>query len=98
MSQGSRPAVPDNTAVIDDLLEFDGGFLPAPCPEISIAANVRGIKTVGIDGKQHPSKFDRRHTLRVIQDVSWVFSAYRQLRPNRAQPKRLHLCIQGEPT
>src|SRR5215471_16355745 len=97
MSQGTRPAAPDQSAVIDNLLEFGGGFLALPYREISIAANVGGIETRGIDRRQHPPIFDWRDTLRVMQNVSLVVSPNRQLCANSAQPKRLHLGIEPKP-
>src|SRR5215831_10791303 len=51
MRQRPRPTVPDQAAVIENLLELCGGFLaPSRC-QIGIAANVGGIETRGIDNK-----------------------------------------------
>jgi len=44
MRQGSRPAVPDDAAVVENLLEFSGGFLALANSEIRLAANVCRIK------------------------------------------------------
>src|SRR5215469_4606492 len=44
MSQGSRPAVPHDAAVVDDLLKLGGCFLALSSCEVCLAANVGGIE------------------------------------------------------
>jgi len=38
------PAVPDDTAVVENFLELGGGFFTLPGREIRLAANVGGIE------------------------------------------------------
>ena len=40
MRQGSRPAVPDDAAVVENLLELGGGTAALSSSEICLAANV----------------------------------------------------------
>ena len=44
MRQGSRPAVPDDAAVVDDLLKLGGGFFALSGGQVCLTANVRRIK------------------------------------------------------
>ena len=44
MRQGSRPAVPDDATVIEDLLELGRGLLAPSSREIRFSANVWGIE------------------------------------------------------
>jgi hypothetical protein len=45
MRQRSRPAVPDDPAVVENLLELGGGFFALPGSKIRLATNVGVIET-----------------------------------------------------
>jgi len=44
MCQRSRPAVPDDATVVENLLKFDNGSVALSSREIGLAANVGGDK------------------------------------------------------
>ena len=51
MRQRSRPAVPNNATVVEDLLELDGSLLALPSREIRLTAIVGRIKAGEIGNK-----------------------------------------------
>jgi len=53
MRQGSGPAVLHYAAVVENLLELDGGFLALPIRQIGFPANVGGIETGEIGAGPH---------------------------------------------
>ena len=67
MCQGSRPAVPDDAAVIEDSLELGSGLRASSSGEIHLAANVGGI--IGTKAR----RFGRTET-------SWSFTSLRRER------------------
>ena len=48
MRQRSRPAVPDDTAVVENLLKLGGGRTALPSRKIRLAANIRWIEAGNI--------------------------------------------------
>ena len=53
MRQGSGPAVPDDAAVVENLLELGGCFFALSSREIRFAANVSGIQAGEIGAGPH---------------------------------------------
>src|SRR5579864_6126406 len=95
MRQRSRPAVPDDAAVVEDLLKLgDGGTALSGC-EIRLTVDVGWIEAGQIGNKRNLPVLDwRRGSLQVIDRGSPIFAVERQLCPNRRQPERLHLRVQ----
>ena len=60
MRQRSRPAVPDDAAVVDDLLKFGGGFFALSGCQIRFAMNVRRIEAGNISDEQNLPQLDGR--------------------------------------
>ncbi len=56
MRHRSGPTVPDNTAVVENLLKLGGGFFPLPSREICLSANVCVIEA-GV-AERHATQFD----------------------------------------
>src|SRR5216683_438574 len=97
MRQRSRPAVPDDAAVIENLLKL-GSCGPAlsRC-QIRLAPKVRWIetRTRGIGRKRDCSKLKSRESnFQGFQGRSWIVVIQFQLRLSRWKPKGLHLCVQ----
>ena len=97
MRQRSRPAVPDDAAVVEDLLELGGGGTALSGCQIRLSANIRRIEAGNIgDERDLPELDGRQGSLQGSQGGSRVLSVQRQLRLNRWQPKRLHLRVERE--
>ncbi len=67
MRQRSRPAVPDDAAVVDDLLKLGGRRRALSSRQIPLAANVGGIQAGEIGGEQNLPELDRGSRLQRIQ-------------------------------
>ena len=69
MRQRSRPAVPDDAAVVEDLLELGGSCVPCPAARYASPANVGWIKTGDLAEKEiAPNSMGGAATCRVIED------------------------------
>src|SRR5271167_4866745 len=96
MRQRSRPAVPDDAAVVDDLLKLGGGSTALSGCKIGLAANVGRIEAGNVGDERNLPQLDGCSGLQSSQGGSRVLSVaiQRQLRLNGGQPKRLHLRVQ----
>ena len=86
------PAVPYDTAVVKNLLEFGGGFLALTCCHIRLAANVRRIQAGDVgDESGDASPFDRRQRLSVLMAaaVFFLLSATCAFDCGSQQPQRM---------
>jgi hypothetical protein len=79
MRQRSRPAVPDDAAVIENLLELGDGFLALPAGQIRFAANVGGIEAGDVGNKTNLPVLDRRSGLPGLGSSLCGWSAIRKL-------------------
>ncbi|MGA7967688.1 MAG: hypothetical protein WB983_03580, partial [Terriglobales bacterium] len=61
MSQRSGPAVPDDSAVVDDLLKLRDRFLALPRRRVRLAANVGGIEAGEVYDKENLAVLDGRY-------------------------------------
>jgi hypothetical protein len=52
------PAVPDDPAMVDDLLKLGGGFFALPSRKICLAANVHLIEAGNIDDERNSPQLD----------------------------------------
>jgi hypothetical protein len=96
MRQRSRPAVPDDAAVVENLLKFGGGGTTLSGCQICLSAYVNRIEAGKIGDERNLPQLDGRSSLQSIQGENRILSIQRQLRLNRRQPKRLHLGVQRE--
>src|SRR5258707_10600476 len=96
MGQRAGPAVPDDAAVVDDLLKFRRGFVAFPCRQVGLAANIHGIQTGNIVDELDLSEVDARRSFEAIDGSRGILSVQLQLRLNRRQPERLYLGIEKE--
>jgi len=58
MCQGSRPAVPDDAAVVENLLKLDSGFLALSGCEICVSTDIHVIEAGNIIDELNFSQFD----------------------------------------
>src|SRR5271163_515008 len=97
MRQRSRPAVPDDAAVVDDLLKLGGSFFALTASEIGLAAYVCRVEAGdvgrGVDLAELDWSDDR---LQIADGFGRVFPVECHLRTDRGQPERLHLRMQRE--
>jgi hypothetical protein len=91
MRQRSRPAVPDDAAVVDDFLKLGGGFLALSSNEIRLAANVCRIEAGKIDREWDCSQLKISRRWQAVQSLGRILPIKRQLRSNCWQPERWHL-------
>src|SRR5208282_165335 len=96
MRQCSCPAVPDDPAVVENLLKLGGGSTALPGCQVCLAAFIHMVEAGKIDDEWNLSQLDGRSSLQGIQGDSRILSVQRQLCLNRRQPKRLHLGVQWE--
>jgi len=96
MCQRSRPAVPDDATVVENLLKFDNGSVALSSREIGLAANVGGIKAGKIRNKRNLSNSTGMAACNRSM-AALGFLVQFKLRMNRGQPQRLHLGIEWKP-
>src|ERR1700691_2174639 len=94
MRQGSRPAVPDNPAMVENLLELGRSALTLSGCEICFAPNVGGVEAGKVGDERNCPQLNRGSSLQGAQGGSRVLFVQCHLRLNRWQPKRLHLRAQ----
>src|SRR6202041_3094265 len=94
MRQGSRPAVPDNPAMVENLLELGRSVLALSGFQICFAPNVGGVEAGKVGDERNCPQLDRGSSLQGAQGGSRVLFVQCHLRLNRWQPKRLHLRVQ----
>ena len=98
MCQCSCPAVPDDAAVIDDLLELGRCRTAVSGCKVCLPAYIRRIKAGNIGDKTNLAVLDgRQGGLQEVDRAGCILAVERQLRLNRGQPKGLHLRVQREP-
>src|SRR3984957_10218732 len=94
MRPPSRPAVPDDAAMAENLLELRGGFLALPGGQIRLAVNVSGVEAREIEDELNLPVFDgRQDGPQACDRGSRILPVERELRLDCGQPKRLHLRI-----
>src|ERR1035437_2293236 len=91
--QRSRPAVPDDAAVVDDLLKLGGGSTALSGCQICHSAHIRRIEAGNVDDETNLSQLEGGSSLQGSQGSSRILLVQCQLRLNRRQPKRLHLGV-----
>ena len=96
MRQRSRPAVPDDAAMVENLLELGGGSGALSGRKIRLPAYVHVIEAGNIVDKRNLPQLDMGSSLQGIEGVSRILSIQHRLCLNRRQPKRLHLRILWE--
>src|ERR1700726_5004574 len=97
MRQRSRPAIPDDAAVVEDFLELGGGRTALSGCQICLSAYIHVIEAGNVVDKRNLSQLDGgSSSLQGSQRRSRVLFVQCQLRLNRRQPKRLHLGVQRE--
>src|SRR5208282_4326694 len=96
MCQRSRPAVPDDPAVVEDLLKLGSGSTALSGCQVCLPAFIGWIEAGNIDDKLNFPQLDRGCSMQSFQGESRILSSQRSLRLNRRQPKRLHLRVQRE--
>src|SRR5271170_6131731 len=96
MRQRSRPAVPDNPAVVENLLELGGSSAALSRCQVCLAAHIYMVEAGNIVEERDLPELDAGSSLQGSQGSSRVLLVQRQLRLNRSQPKRLHLGVQWE--
>src|SRR6185295_13469558 len=94
MGQRSRPAVPNDTAVVENLLKLGGGSAVLVRCQVYFPANVIHVKAGNVGHKSDLSELDWRSRSEATECGSGILSIKGQLRLNRGQPKRLHLSVQ----
>src|ERR1017187_385495 len=94
MRQRSRPAVPGNAAVVENLLKLGGGSIALSGRQVCLSAYVHMIEAGNIEDERNLRQLDGCSSLQSIQGGSRVLFIQRQLRLSRWQPKRLHLRVQ----
>ena len=94
MRQGSRPAVPDDAAVVEDLLELGDRSRALPGSEIRLAAILGRIKAGDIRNQFNLAVLEGRHGgPQAVDRSSCVLVIKRQLRTGGREPERLELRI-----
>jgi hypothetical protein len=93
MRQRSRPAVPDDTAVVENLLKLGGGSAVLVGCQVYFPANVIRVKAGNVGHKSDLSELDWRSRPEATECGSGILLVKGQLRLNRGQPKRLHLGV-----
>src|SRR5580704_1377117 len=96
MRQRPRPAVPDDPAVVENLLKLGGGGNPLSGCEVGLSTHIQVIEAGSIGEHANFPQLNGGSRLEGIQGESGILSVQRQLRSNRRQPKRLHLRVQRE--
>src|SRR4029077_2505379 len=94
MRQRSRPAVPDDAAVVENLLKFGGGSTTLSRCQVGLPTYIHVIEAGNIGDELNLPQLDGGSSLRSIQGGSRILFVQRQLCLNRRQPKRLHLSVQ----
>src|SRR5580692_8551641 len=94
--QRSRPAVPHDAVVIDNLLKLSRGGSTLSVGQVCLTTQVRRIQARGIHDEGNVAQLNERSSLQGVQGGGRVLSVQRQLRVNRRQPERLHLRAQRE--
>jgi hypothetical protein len=95
--QRSRPAVPDDAAVVENLLKLGSGSIALSNGEIHFAANVGRIEAGEIGDEADIAKLNRAsYRLQSSEGCSRILLIQHHLRPNRWQPQRLYLRMQRE--
>src|SRR5580658_6333918 len=96
MRQRSRPAVPDDAAVVENLLKLGGGSVALTGCQVCLSAYIDRIEARNIAAEQNCPQLGGVRDLQDIKGGSRVLCFERQLRLNRGQPQRLHLRVQWE--
>src|SRR5580692_9039454 len=96
MRQSSGPAIPDNAAMSEDLLELGGGSFGLSRSQVGLSAYVHRIEAGDIVDERNLSQLDGGSSLQNIEGIGWFLFVESQLRVNRRQPERLHLSIKWE--
>src|SRR5713226_3355602 len=96
MRQRSCPAVPDDPAVVENLLKLGGSGTALSGFQVCLPAYIRRIEAGNIGNENNLPQLDGRSGLQGSQGSSWVLFIQRQLRLNCGKPERLHLRVQWE--
>ena len=92
MRQRSRPAVPDDAAVVDDFLKLGGRSAALACCQVRLTANMRRMRARHIGNERDLPQFDGRGTLQGSQGGSRVLSIPKPIVPeSTAESHRLNL-------
>src|ERR1700730_9484100 len=97
MRERTGPAVPYQTAVVEDLLELLSRRRALTIREIALPAAVGGIETAQVRRVGDLAVFDGRgRSLQIADGLVSRLASESELRPDRRQPQRLDLRIHGE--
>src|SRR2546427_4140743 len=96
MCQRSGPAVPDDPAVVENLLKLGGSSTALSGCQVCFSAYIGRIEAGNIHDEPNLPQLDRDRgsSLQGSQGGSRILLVQRQLPLNRRQPKRLHLGVQ----
>src|SRR5208337_5046995 len=97
MRQRSRPAVPHNTAVVENLLKLGGRSVALSGCQVCLCAYIRRIEAGDIVDERNCAELERGGgRLQGSQGSGRILLVQRQLPLNRGQPVRLDLRVQRE--
>src|SRR2546425_6335750 len=94
MRQRSGPAVPDDPAVVENLLKLGGSSTTLSGCQVCFSAYIGRIEAGNVGDEPNLPQLDRGSSLQGSQGGSRILLVQRQLPLNRRQPKRLHLGVQ----
>src|ERR1700675_3345088 len=94
MRQRSRPAVPDDPAMVENFLKLGGGSPALSGCQVCLSVYIHMVETGSVVDELNSPQLDGCRSLHCIQGGSRILFIQRQLRMNRNQPKRLHLGVQ----
>src|SRR5438270_9050369 len=95
MRQCSRPAIPDDSAVVENLLKFGRGFLALASGKVGLRTNIRWKETrdSGV-GRNYAVLSRGQRGFQAFDRNSRFFAIERQCCLNRRHPQRLDLRIE----
>ena len=73
MSQRSRPAVPDDAAVVENLLKLGGGSATLSGCQVCLSANICVIEAGKTVGERNVPQLDRESSLQGTREQQRVF-------------------------
>src|SRR5580698_11086557 len=91
MRQRSGPAIPDDAAVVDDLLKLGSGGAALSGCQVCLSACINVVEAGKIGGEPYVRELKWRDRFREAQRGRRVLLGQRDLCLNCRQPKRLNL-------